>query len=234
MCGLEGASVFELPHRDIVAVVSLAAAAQVPPTQDNPWLHEEVVEALMADRTVLPVRFGTVLANEAAVQAALETHYAELVADLKRLHGYVELGVRVMCGDDDGESQPRSADRLSANTSSGPQPAHGSGRAHLMARLAEEGQLRASLEQAEALAAELHAPLARLAAQSTYEVLTTPRLLLTAAYLVDRDEVAAFRRELEDGAISTAHQQLQFICTGPWPPYSFVTPAAPAGRREEE
>ena len=100
-------------------------------------------------------------------------------------------------------------------------PADGSGRAYLMARLEEERQAQAWRDQGESLAAELHAALAPLSAQSTSQVLITPRLLLTAAYLVDHDRLSAFRREVK--VLIAAYPAVHFLCTGPWPPYSFVT-----------
>ena len=78
---------------------------------------------------------------------------------------------------------------------------------------------------------ELHTPLAQLAAESTRQVLVTPRLLLTAAYLVERDQVTAFQREV--GGLSGAYPALRLLCTGPWPPYSFVTATVPSADGEE-
>jgi len=70
-------------------------------------------------------------------------------------------------------------------------------------------------------------PLAKLAVESIQQMLITPGLLLTAAYLVERNQVAAFRQAVE--ALSAAYPALRFLCTGPWPPYSFVTGAVPDG-----
>lgn len=211
--GLEGTSLFSLAYRDIVAVVSPLATTKVPPTGDNVWRHEAIVEALMTDRTVLPVRFGTVLADEAAVQATLAAHYTDFVANLERVRGRVELGLRVLWDDDAPPPQPSPA--------GGGGSGRGRGRAYLLARLEEERQHQVWRQRAEALAEEIHAPLVRLAAESTRQVLITPRLLLTAAYLVERDRVATFRQEVE--ALSAAYPELRFLCTGPWPTYNFVS-----------
>lgn len=211
--GLEGTSLFSVTHQDIAAVVSTLATAKVPPTEDNVWRHEAIVEALMADRAVLPVRFGTVLADEAAVHATLAVHYADFAASLDRVRGRVELSLRVLWNDDVLPPQPSPA--------GGGGCGKGCGRTYLMARLEEERQRQAWRQRAEALAAELHTLLDRLAVESARQVLVTPRLLLTAAYLVERDQVAAFRREVE--ALSAAHPELRFLCTGPWPAYSFVS-----------
>jgi hypothetical protein len=210
--GLEDAALRNLAYRGIAAVVSPLTTAVMPLTEDNLWRHEAVVEVLMADRAVLPMCFGTVLDNEAAVQAVLATHYADFVASLDRVRGRVELGLRVLWN---SEFRIPKSEIRNLN----------SGRAYLMARLEEERQARAWRERAEALAEELHAPLARLAAESTQQVLITHRLLLTAAYLVERDRVTAFQREVE--ALSAAYPALRFLCTGPWPAYSFMTAAVP-------
>jgi hypothetical protein len=187
----------------------------VPATEDNLWRHEAIVEALMAARAVLPVRFGTVLADEATVQATLAAHYGDFVASLDRVRGRVELSLRVLWDDAPPSPQPSPA--------GGGGSGRGRGRAYLMARLEEEHQRQAWRQRAEALAAELHTLLDRLAVESTRQVLVTSRLLLTAAYLVERDQVAAFRREVE--VLNAAHPELRLLCTGPWPAYNFVTPA---------
>ncbi|MBM4466389.1 MAG: GvpL/GvpF family gas vesicle protein [Chloroflexi bacterium] len=222
--GLEGTSLFSVTHQDIAAVVSPLATAKVPPTEDNLWRHEAVEEALMADRAVLPVRFGTMLADDNAVQAVLAEHYADFVATLERVRGRVELSLRVLWEADQSPTPPSSHEfpRVPQRHSGelrGTQ--ENSGRAYLLARLEEERQRQAWRQRAEALAGEIHTPLARLAAESTRQVLITPRLLLTAAYLVERDQVAAFRREVE--ALGATYPALRFLCTGPWPAYNFVT-----------
>jgi hypothetical protein len=207
---------YSLAYLDIAAVVSPLITVKALATETNLWRHEAVVEAVMADHTVLPMRFGTMLSSEAAVQVIMAAHYADFAANLKRVRSRVELGLRVLW-DDIPLPQPSPAGRRGSGK--------GSGRSYLLTRLEEERQARAWRQRAEALAAEIHAPLARLAVESTYKVLVTPRLLLTAAYLVEQDRVAAFRREVE--VLSTAHSPLRFLCTGPWPPYSFVTDCVP-------
>ena len=44
---------------------------------------------------------------------------------------------------------------------------------------------------------------------------------MTAAYLVKRTEKAAFQREVE--SLGSARPELRLVCTGPWPPFNFVT-----------
>ena len=233
--GLEEAPLYQLIGQDLVGVVSTVTTTQVQAAETNLWQHEMIVEALMADRAVLPVRFGTVFANEAAVQAELLAHQADLLASLNRVRGRVELGLRILINptkergssDDEPTSPVAPLPELATND----QPDNAAlaqsapvsrGRAYLMTRLAEEQRARAERQQAEAQVAEIHGPLAQLAVDSVQQVLVTPRLLLTAAYLVERDRVEDFRQAV--AALSDAHPALSLLCTGPWPPYNFIKP----------
>lgn len=219
--GLEGAPLLTLPRREIAAVVSPLTAARVEATPTNVWLHEDVVEALMAVSPVLPMRWGTVLPGERRLFAVLEAHHDAFVAALERVRGRVELGLRVLW---DGDVwRPPPAEPASQG---GACPAATPGRQYLMARVEADRRARAERLRALAIADEIHRPLARLAVESVREVLLTSRMLLAAAYLVDREQVEAARAEV--GALAAAFPALRLLLTGPWPPYHFVTGCVPA------
>lgn len=231
LAGLEDAPLISLAYRDVAAVASLGTAPGVSTALSsleaaNVWRHEVIVEALMSDRTVLPVRFGTALADEDALQSVLKTQYAGFIANMKRVYGRVELSVQVLW---DGEEQgskgagERGSESEEYPTPSALQPSSlkGCGCAYMLARLTEEQRDLAWRQRAETLADEISRPLKRLAAENTHQVLVTPRLLLKAAYLVARERVAIFREEINN--LSPAYPTLRFLCTGPWPPYNFVS-----------
>jgi Gas vesicle synthesis protein GvpL/GvpF len=58
------------------------------------WEHEAVVESLMEDRDLLPMRFGTLVEDDDAAIRALEARREELREGLARVRGAVELAVR--------------------------------------------------------------------------------------------------------------------------------------------
>ena len=233
MPGLEEAEVQLVTYEKIGAVVGTLDEAEVAPTPTNLWRHEAVVECLMGERAVLPMRFGTLFADETRVRAGLEAHYGELAASLRRVRGRVELALRVVW-DDDGARSKSSA--VSVCTKVGKRPllgrvpilgrrwiakgTKGNGRAYLMARLEEERKAQAWRQRAETLAERIDARLLILAEDSTRCLLLTPRLLLTAAYLIGKGQVETFRHRVE--VLQSEYAKMCFLCTGPWPPYSFV------------
>ncbi|MBI3362516.1 MAG: GvpL/GvpF family gas vesicle protein [Chloroflexi bacterium] len=206
---------YTLVYQDIAAVISPVTAPRVPPTESNVWRHEAVLEALMVERAVLPLRFGSVLPDVDAVRAVLSARYVDFVASLRRVCGRVEMGLRVLDTSEAGSWKSEVVRHPVPD--GGPEE---KGRAYLLTRLDEERRNRGSRQRAEALATEIHATVVRLAVESVVQRLVTPRLLLTAAYLVERERAAVFRKEVEH--LIAVYPALRFLCTGPWPPYNFV------------
>ncbi|NCC37259.1 MAG: hypothetical protein EOM24_35410, partial [Chloroflexia bacterium] len=62
--------------------------------------------------------------------------------------------------------------------------------------------------------------LVALAVQVEQKFQVSPRTLLKAAYLLDRECMDEARRCL--ATMREAHPELAFLATGPWPVYSFV------------
>jgi hypothetical protein len=78
----------------LTALCAPADSAEPEPTVEALWRHEEVVEALMEERDLLPVRFGTLVSDEDAAARAVTERRDELAARLDRVRGAVELAVR--------------------------------------------------------------------------------------------------------------------------------------------
>lgn len=216
LLGIEQAPLFYLTYQNIAAVVSPMFTPQVLPTRSNVWCHENVIEGLMADHTVLPVRFSTIVRDTSTVQWVLEKNHHSLAANLEQVRGCVEVGLRVLW---DGDISPLQAaqDLPKDSGSVMARPGH----AYMLKRLEEERRNRDCQQQAETLALQLHTALRHLAVDHTLRVLATPRLLLTAAYLIDQTLVETFRQQTIQ--LRAAFPHLRLLLTGPWPVYNFVT-----------
>jgi hypothetical protein len=209
--GLAQAPLDGVREGGLMAVISRHVHPPGEPALDALWVHERVVERIMADRAVLPMRFGTKLAEDDALRHVLATRQEQFLAALDRVRGRVEVGVRAM--------QP-----LDAQFHGGPEPERSTppattGREYLQAKL-RDGQ------RVEGEAAAVHEPLARLAVASARQPARAPDELLRASYLVDRGVVGRFRGAVE--RLQKTHPGVAILCTGPWPPYSFVTTSATA------
>jgi len=80
---------------DGVSVVC-APAREGEPDAEALWEREALLERLMEERDLLPVRFGTVVEDERAAAEAIAPRSADLAAALERVRGAVELSVRAV------------------------------------------------------------------------------------------------------------------------------------------
>jgi gas vesicle protein GvpL/GvpF len=198
---------------ELLAVITRHSHTPAEPAPDALWAHERVVERLMADRAVLPMRFGTTMPDTETLTATIVRRHAELLQRLDAVRGRVELGVRAIVSDGAPDSAPPAVQ---------PDARPRNGRDYLMGKLQEERRI-------DHAATALHEPLARLAVDSRRQP-GAPGEVLRAAYLVDRADVGRFLARVE--GLQRAQSTTSVLCTGPWPPYSFVALADPAMLQE--
>jgi len=236
--------------RDVVAVVSTFNGSQLSKTGDELWRHEEVVEAFMSDRAVVPVRFGTLLPSPQRVSDLLCRAYGALVQDIERVRGQVEIGMRFLTAIDRGAEEGAAAvhpgESAAADSHGGDRPATsfdrlplsrtGPGSAYLWARIARERELRDRQRAKLRLVREAYELLASHANASRLDDEPDDRrgtsAGTSAAFLVPRDRIVCFREIV--GEVANAHPELALLCTGPWPPYSFVNAGERATSWSEE
>jgi gas vesicle protein GvpL/GvpF len=188
----------------LLAVISRHVHPPGEPALDALWVHERVVERIMADRAVLPMRFGSKFPDDDALRTVLARRQTELLATLDRVRGRVEVGLRAM--------QPPGAE---VDT---PEVEAATGREYLEAKLRNGRRI-------ERAAATLHEPLTGLAVEASRQPARSPDELLRASYLVETPDLARFRGAVE--RLQRANPDVAILCTGPWPPYSFVAGGMP-------
>jgi hypothetical protein len=89
-----------------LGVVVSAAAEDEEVDADALWRREALIEELMQQRALLPVRFGTRVEDDTAAAAAVAGRAEAFAGALRRVRGAVELSVRVVIRDENGESGP--------------------------------------------------------------------------------------------------------------------------------
>jgi hypothetical protein len=232
--GLGDAELHQVAWRDIGAIVSAHDSTPPAATAAELWRHEEVVEALMEGRAVLPARFGTLFASHQRVSDMLCRAYPQLIQDIERVRGHVEIGMRFLASPDhQSESDRLPADGtgaaglmadgrlplVSPNGFDGAAAAPGT--AYLRAKLAKHCATNNRREVQLKLVREVCGTLAGHATERRLDAEPADRVGVSAAFLVPRERLASFRRMV--GLLADAHPDLALLCTGPWPPYSFVS-----------
>jgi Gas vesicle synthesis protein GvpL/GvpF len=200
---------------------------------DPAWLgehataHERVLASAMREGPVLPLRFGTIFADEEQLRRSLAPHAALFGEALARAEHREEWDVKVVC---ETAALRRWIEATSPRISELLAEANGEdGSAYLRRKrldraLAEEVE-RATDEfgrvvsEALAASAEATAPVA-----ASEDPDAAARAVIRAdAYLVHRDRTEAFRRAADETETLLADRGVEVLITGPLPPYHFVS-----------
>jgi hypothetical protein len=209
-----------IAHGDVAAIVQDGGGGPALATELL-RAHTRILEAAAASTTVLPVRFGTAMADDGAVvERFLRPQHDELAARLAVLEGKVQLSVKAFYEEEAllrgvVEGSPGIA-KLRERVRALPEAAGYYDRIRL-------GELvSAEVERArERDAAHVLERLEPLAAAATREPPSTPDCAVNAAFLVERERVDEF-----SGAVSAlgteVEGRLRLRYLGPLPPYSFT------------
>jgi hypothetical protein len=171
--------------------------------------HERVVEALMRSGPVAPMRFGQVVEHVVELRERVVGRSNQITSLLDRVRGKVEIAVRALAMQSLGSGEPTTTLALDA-----------SGRAYMTRRLREERRARALEESMQEISNDIHGRLETFAEASSLRA-HAGRMIMAGAYLVPKDKVHDFG-ELVQALGRDYLDVIELVCTGPWPPYSFV------------
>jgi hypothetical protein len=170
--------------------------------------HQAAVQAIAKFEDILPARFGTVFLTQDSLRADIKKRKREILADFERIEGSDEWGVKVFM--------------LTPKTLAQTSPVL-TGKDYLQAKsqvLRSKGPLKAD-EQIDRFDSEMRKTAVDSAPAGTISG-GRRDLVYRISLLVKRSDRKRFEAVL--GRFSTEWQGERLIeCTGPWPPYSFVS-----------
>ena len=211
-------------HRGLAAVVSDSPMPSYETTRANMLVHQRVLESVMQEYPLLPVRFGTITDGSsplADIERLLERRCQEFDQLLAEMAGKVELGVKALWRDEKATFEEILAEsprllRL-RNTLEGKPP-----QATYFDRLRLGQMVKEALERKRsAEAASLLTPLRKVAHRVVENPILVDKIVLNAAFLIDRQREVAFDHSISQLEETQGHR-FAFKYIGPVPPYNFV------------
>jgi hypothetical protein len=219
--GLDDAPVELVELEGIAAAVGVITLERPPGRRADLMAHSAVIDALAASGTVVPVQFGSVLADRESVVEDLlgdqHDHYADL---LTALAGTVQLNLRAIYREEQALAEVVMADpgiaRLRERTRDLPP-----GTMHPdLVRLGEE--VSRAMERKRAEDTDGLLPLVvDHAVDHRLRALGDMNHVFDVALLVERDRVEALEERLEEVA-EVVHERIRLQLTGPFAAYDFV------------
>ena len=194
-------------HGDLAAVVSDTPIVIYDPTRENVLAHEFVNETVMREFTVIPMSFGTVFRSEEDVGELLRSTYDAFTDVLEKMRDKIEFGVQIRWDRDrvvesiEGENDEirRLKDEITRNAAS----------STYFARMQLGRLIEGALEELRGrYVAAVHDELRKLSVASRSNKVIGDRMILNAAFLVNRSEEKAF-----DDAVKELSRRFEHLLT---------------------
>ena len=210
--------VYSVNYKDMAAVVSDVPITPLDSTRENVLAHERVNETVMRDHTVIPMSFGTIFKTREDILELLKSAYEAFADVLNKMQDKLEFGLKVLWDRDEIvrviEQEDEDIHRLKKEISSQKGSTY-------FARMQYGRMIDNALQQrSERYVAEFLQRLRDVSVASRVNRAIGDKMIMNAAFLVQRDEEQAFDRRIKE--IASQYDKLTFKYTGPWPPYNFV------------
>ena len=219
--GKEKSEVHTILHNGLGAVISDSPVTQYPVTRANTMAHQKVMETVMKEYPMLPVRFGTISEGLDPIrEKLLKERHGEMTETLAYMHGKVELGIKAIWKDmkpifDEIVSQNKEISRLRDRLMK-----RRGGAQRDQVRLGEmvKSALDTWKEQRKEAILE---PLKTLWVEQKLNNHFGDQMIVNAAFLVAKEKEKAFDATVEKISEQYAEKMtLKYV--GPIPPCNFV------------
>ncbi|HYN86809.1 MAG TPA: GvpL/GvpF family gas vesicle protein [Pyrinomonadaceae bacterium] len=218
--GGRGDEVYTVHYDGLAAVVSNTPLVVYDPTRENVFAHEQVNETVMREFTVLPMAFGVLFRTEEDIIELMRGTYDALRDVLAKMEGKVEFGLKVNWDreriiaeiEEESEEIRNLKEQITSRTATSTYFAR-----MQLGRLVET----ALTDKADAYVREVYSILRDTAVASRANKPIGDRMIMNAAFLVEREREQEFDTKVKEIA-AKYEGKLSFKYTGPWPPYNFV------------
>jgi Gas vesicle synthesis protein GvpL/GvpF len=220
--GGRGDEVYTVHFKDLAAVVSRTPLVVYDPIRENALTHAHVNEvAIEKGFTPVPMSFGTLFKTEKDIVEFLEDTYDALRDVLVKMKDKLEFGLKVNWTreevmaevDRDNEDIRRLKEEIVKKQQSSTYFAR-----MQLGRMQEQ----ALADKSDSYVRDIYEHLREAAIASRSNKPIGDKMILNAAFLVERDKASIFDQKVQEIALRY-EGKLSFRYTGPWPPYNFVT-----------
>ena len=224
--GIDQGEVYTFSYKDISAVVSNLQFVEFDhlPKETllrNLAIYQAVIETVMMNHHIIPLKFGTMVQGEEGLRRILEKGYGQINSDLKKMENKIELDVAALWSDLDTVlkeiGQEEGIRKLKEEAASKPPD-------QIFEVKIKVGKLvKASLDKRkEECALFILDALKKEAEDHRSHDIMDDSMIMNEAFLINKD-----KQEILEGKVDELDRYYQdkinFRIVGPLPPYSFST-----------
>jgi len=220
--GIAGADLYSVSFSEIAAVVCDINKADLITNQLTAIEYAAVIETLSQQFTLIPMRFGSVMESTEFIKKMVERNYLEIHQNLQKVDNKVEFGLKIFCDSDKlkAELLAKSESGITIPSDPSVELKNSIYKDYVNKKLKEHRLEELLVTYVNLVISEITGQLDRLKTISKIKKMVTPTTIIDGVFLLDK----ALKDELIQGVgdLQNKFPGLNFILTGPWPPYNFV------------
>jgi len=222
MKGISDSDLCAVSFDEITAIVSDFKRADLIADRSNAIEYAGVIENLAQQFTVLPMRYGSVMESAELINKMLERNYHEFQQNLQKVENKYEFGLKIFCDSEKLKSELRIKSEADIQTPE--KPATGIKNSvykdYVDKKLKEHRLEELMLTYVDSVIAKITGYLDRLNTINKFKKMASDTNIIDAVFLLDKERKDALIHVTED--LKNQYPVLNFVLTGPWPPYNFV------------
>ena len=219
--GSRGDEVATIGYDDLSMVISNSPMTRYMVSRENMLAHEKVIEEVMKEFTVLPVRFCTIAISADEIRNLLDRRHKEFKNLLRDMDYKIELGVKALWKNmgiifkeilEENKEIKKAKERIQKDTK----------KKSIQAQM-EVGKMveQALAKKKEKEAEKILDTLRRTAIDYKLNKTVSDSMFMNTAFLVDKGREKEFDNIMDD--LSNEYKErTKFMYVGPLPPFNFV------------
>ena len=220
--GSRGDIVSTIGYGDLSGVISNSPMAKYVISRENLMAHEKVIEKVMQDYTVLPVRFCTIANSAEEIRNLLRKRYAEFKNLLRDMDNKIEVGIKALWKDmnaifgeiaKENEKIRQLKEKIKKKSSSN----------QIYANKVTLGKMvqSALLAKRKSEGEKILNVFKKISVDFRSNKIYGDNMLLNTAFLIDRSREKEFDNQVDE-LTGKYGKRIKFNYVGPTPPFNFV------------
>lgn len=222
MKGILGTDLYSVSVDEISVIVSDINRNELIAERSVAIEYAGILETLAQQFTLLPVRFGSFMDSTDAIIKMAGRNYREIQQNLNKVENKIEFGLKVLCDSEKLKSDLRL--KAEAGTKVPDKPAveinNSVYRDWVDKKLKEHRLEELLLTYVNEVITVITGSLDQLNAVNKFKKMVTEKTIIDAVFLLHKEQKDTVIKITEE--LQNRYPVLNFVLTGPWPPYNFV------------
>lgn len=206
-----------IQYKDIAMVTEDTEEEEVFPTGDRILNHEQTIENIMKNMSVIPMSLGNICKTQKEIRNFLKNNYDKLKKIFTKIQNRIEVGLKIYWTAESFSDEIEDSNIKALKNEIQNDKKSSNLRVSKVGRLVEE-----KVDKKRAFYMDqIFKKLSQYAYDSKSNICHTPRMVINSSFLIDRNKEDEF-----DNHVNALHEKykdsLVFKYTGPWPPYNFI------------